>query len=96
MAISSTSTIDEVYAAYIDNALWDLHTFDAAKHAAWVHAARALLILVPKRTKITGPTSGSEIEIDPMIIRGELDHAIEVGLSSGSALVTVTSFRGFP
>lgn len=69
--ISSSSTLDEIKAAYLDNATYDEES-DAAKARAFIVACRALLLKLPKRARHGG---SEEVELTPNEIRGQLEAA---------------------
>lgn len=69
--INSSSTLDEIKAAYLDNATYD-EEGDAAKAKAFIVACRALLLKMPRRARHGG---NEEIELTPDEIRRELDKA---------------------
>jgi len=71
--LSSSSTLTEIQAAYMDNASY-AEDASTAKARAFVTACRLLLLKLPKRS-VSGGRGGTEIEIDPRVIQQELTAA---------------------
>ena len=70
MALSSESTLEEVRAAYLDNAAYE-ETGNVAMARAFVSACRMLLILPPKRSM----ADGGETELDLGLVQREMKAA---------------------
>ena len=72
--LTSASTWDEVYDAYLDNASY-LEDGSAAKARAFTTACRLLLLLLPKRISKGGRVQGEEIELDIRVILDQIGEA---------------------
>ena len=72
-SLSSSSTLDDVIAQYVDNAAYDADE-STSKCNLFIEACRVLLLKVPKRTR-RGGADGVETEIDPQVVRAEMDQA---------------------
>lgn len=70
-ALSSTSTIAQITASYADNASYE-EDGSVSKARAFVTACRLLILKLP--TKMMHGKAG-EIDLDPSLIRGELQAA---------------------
>lgn len=66
MSLSSTSTLREIRAAYLDNADYDA-AGDLSKARAFVQACRILLVVRPKRS--AHGNRSEEVEFDLEVIR---------------------------
>jgi hypothetical protein len=73
-SLSSTSTRDEIHAAYLDNASYE-EDASVAKAKAFITACRFLLSprITPQAS--TGPGNGGQVEFNLEIIRGEMQAA---------------------
>lgn len=101
MPLDSTSTLDEIEAAYADNASYQ-ETGDVTKAKAFVTACRLLLLKLPKLIS----QGGNQIALSPDLIRKEMTQAqlfvsANGGSSSGggtgaSQAVRHGSFENFP
>jgi len=94
--LSSSSTYDEITAAYYDNASYEEDS-SLEKAAAFITACRFLLRLIPKRTA-QGGRGGNETEFDVTVIRQELLDArrwlaFSTTGSSGVRHVSLADFR---
>jgi len=94
--LTSSSTLDEVKAAYIDNASY-AEDSSVAKARAFITACRILLMRLPKRVSRGG---GEEIELNPERIQAELRAAQQyvnanAGVGDGGAGVRHVDFTGF-
>lgn len=69
--LSSASTLAQIVAAYADNASYE-EDASTSKAAAFITACRLLLLKIPKKVK---QAAGTEMEIDPAVIRSELSQA---------------------
>ena len=95
--LTSSSTLAEIQAAYIDNASY-AEDGSVAKARAFITACRILLLRLPKRARHGG--GGEEIELDPESIRSELKAAqryvsTNAGVGAGGAGVKHVDFAGF-
>jgi hypothetical protein len=95
--LTSTSTLAEIQAAYIDNASY-LEDGSVAKARAFITACTILLLKLPKRARHGG--GGEEIELDPESVRFKLKAAeqyvsVNAGASAGGAGVKHVDFTGF-
>ena len=98
-SLTSSSTLAEIQAAYYDNASWE-EDASTTKALAFVTACRFLLLKLPKRVA-QGGRGGNETELDPSIIRAELNAARQwLAFSSAAATgggvkhVSLEGFRG--
>ncbi len=74
MPLDSTSSLQDVLAAYLDNVSYDV---DGSVTAAreFIAACRMLLLKVPKRTA-HGGREGTELEVDPQLVERQLADAL--------------------
>jgi hypothetical protein len=98
--LSSTSTLDQIKAAYADNASY-AEDASTTKAKAFITACRLLLLKLPKRAVHGGRGGGEEIELDLTLIAEEMKQAnawlsaaatIEYG-GAGYVHVDVGDFR---
>lgn len=88
MALSSTSTDAEVYAAYEDNA--NYRELESAEKAwRFVEACRILIFRMPKSA---GGVGGGALQMNPEMLQDEL-HRAELFAESRSANRTTGSVR---
>jgi len=80
-ALSSASTIDEIKAAYADNASYE-EDASASKAKAFVTACRLLLLKLPKMATTEG--GRQQLMLNPELIQGEMERATN-WLSTSSA-----------
>lgn len=71
--LSSTSTLDEIKAAYMDNASYE-EDASVAKAKAFVTACRLLLMKIPK---VSQDSEGARVEMNPDLIQREMAEARE-------------------
>lgn len=71
--LSSASSLDEIKAAYADNASY-VEDDSTSKARAFVTACRLLLLRMPRRT-VHGGRGSEELELQPELIQGELQRA---------------------
>lgn len=71
--LSSSSSRDEVIAAYVDNASFE-EDASLAKARAFITACRILLVKLPRRAE-SGAGGGTAIELSPALVRDELARA---------------------
>jgi hypothetical protein len=71
--LTSASTLDEIKAAYDDNASYS-EDGSLAKAKAFVTACRLLLRRTPRRVALGGPAS-EEIEMEPKLLEGQITEA---------------------
>lgn len=96
MPLTSTSTDDEVLAAYVDNASY-YESASLTKAKAFVTACRVLLVRLPRMTSGQGTT----VQLNPDLIQAEMRQAenwanSRVDTSASAApRVTRTSFENF-
>ena len=90
-ALSSTSTLAEVKAAYFDNASYE-EDASATKAAAFITACRFLLLKLPKRAR---HADRNEIELEPGQIRNELLAAKAWLAGQAGSGVRFASFESF-
>ena len=65
--LSSTSTLDDIKAAYADSASY-AEDGSPAKARAFITACKLLLLWLPRRSAATGGGQGEEIELEPRLI----------------------------
>lgn len=70
MALTSTSTIEEIKAAYIDNAAYDVNN-SVAQAKLFVQACRILLLVMPKQ----GSQDRANFGLSPELIAEQLKDA---------------------
>jgi hypothetical protein len=79
MALSSSNTLEQIEAAYIDNASY-AETGDASKCRAFITACRILLLKTPKQSG----TRDGNVMLSPDLIQKEKEAA-EAWLASNSS-----------
>ena len=91
MALTGTSTLNDVVTEYLANADYDVSA-SATKAKLFLVACRFLLILLPSRASSGG---ASELEFDPNTIKGEMNAAKSwINANSGGGVVH-PDFRSF-
>jgi len=90
--LGSTSTLEEIVAAYADNASY-AEDGSAEKARGFVTACRLLLLRKPRRVS----HGGAEIELDLSLIAKELEAAQQWSAVGGGTAggAKYASFRGF-
>ncbi len=79
MPLSSSSTLADVKAAYLDAASY-YENQSTSQALAFTTACRALLLLLPSETK---SAAGSEFQFDPAQIRLQLEEATQFLKANG-------------
>lgn len=82
LPLTSSSTVAECVAAYVDNSSYDTDG-SAAMCRLFIQAVRVLLIKIPKRVQ-HGGQGADGFEIDPEVLRAELTAA-QAWLSANDA-----------
>lgn len=90
MPTAREQQIDAATTAYLENADY-AEVNSPVKAAAFATACRKLLFLLPKRTAQGG---GTELELDPESLRGELAAALNYA-ASGTGQYLHPSFEGY-
>lgn len=96
MALSSSSTTDDVLAAYADNASYE-EDADTAKCKAFISACR--LLLSPAHLPRKTGAGGNEVELVPEVIERRMDDArrwlaAQIAATSGGCThLDLTGFR---
>jgi hypothetical protein len=72
--LSSTSTLDDVKAAYADSCSY-AEDVNPAKARAFLTACHLLLLFLPRRSATSGGGQGEEIELEPRLIKEQADAA---------------------
>ncbi len=98
-SLSSTSTDQEVWASYDDNASYEEDS-NAAKARAFITACRILLQRRPKQANYGGRQTGTELEFDPTVYEREQEAAREwlatqAAVTAGGAGVIFGDFTNF-
>ena len=93
--LTSSSTLAQIVAAYVDNASYE-EDASTTKAAAFISACRIILIKRPKKAAV----GGEEIELDLELIARELDSArrwlaTNGSVAAGGGGVKAISFEGF-
>jgi hypothetical protein len=95
--LDSQSSLDDVRAAYADNASYQ-EDGSAAKCRAFMTACRLLLLHLPKRMA-HGGRGNEEIEMDLTVIQAEIREARQwlavYGAAEAAARATFSSFENF-
>lgn len=73
MPLTSSSTVAECVAAYVDNADYDTEG-SAARCRLFIQAVRILLLKVPKKVQ-HGGQGADGYEIDPLVLQAQLNDA---------------------
>ncbi len=82
--LNSASSLDDVFAAYLDNASYEEQA-SAPMCRAFITACRCLLLLLPKRT--SHANRAEEVETDPAVITEEM-KAAKMWLTINSAALS--------
>jgi len=97
-SLDSTSTLDEVKAAYADNASYS-EDGSAAKARAFIVACRILLIKLPERVQHGGSGTAEMVQLNLTLINQQLADArawlAANGAFAGGARVRDLSFEEF-
>lgn len=97
MALSSTSTLAEIQAAYDNNASYH-EDGSAEKARTFITACRMLIGRLPKRVSKGGRSQGEEIELDPRLLADQIEEAkqflTEANLATGpTRCFSIENFR---
>lgn len=92
MAITSSSSYDDVKDAYLDNLSYETDG-STTKALAFVEACRALILFVPSRN-VQGGRGGHETEFDIAEIRRQLETARAYVAANSTAVGTAGSMIG--
>lgn len=80
--LTSSSTLAQIKAAYVDNASY-AEDNSPAKARAFITACRILLLKLPRSAE--GPGGGERVELEPRIIQDEANRAHRwLALNSGT------------
>jgi hypothetical protein len=97
MALNALSTLDEINAAYAENASY-LEDGSPDKARQFITACRLLILMLPRRATKGGRNQGEEIELQPQLLKDQIDEArrflTQVAITYGPTTVfSIENFR---